>query len=1592
MFAQSVGGGGGHGASAGAHANGGQVNATVNVGGSGGTGGNGGSVTVENDGLIVTGQMYDLANPLQQDLTKFVAPAVTGGESHGIHAQSIGGGGGVGGNADPHSSAVSSIIADLINGKYETAGLYALGLSTADINDIKAGVSILKWGLLGSAPTNFSFSPTVNVGGTGGSGGNAGTVVTSNQGLIRTFGHRSFGVLAHSIGGGGGVAGSVNGALIDLSGSETMNGFNFNPSINVGGAGGVAGDGGDVSFTSTNQDALIVTHGYASYGIALQSIGGGGGIAHEGSTFGISDTVGLDSDVSVTGGLTFGGGRSSASYDAQAHSANASGSIGFGSGNVKKGDDVTVNYKNSGRSGNVTLGTASAPAKGSVVTHGDDAMAIFAQTVSGGGGLATLGCSNSSASSGSHYASACWGNPNVQGSAGQVGAFVGGGGTSGVQVNLNSHYDSAQTVPGGKTGNVNIYTEQHITTYGARSMGLVAQNITGGGGFFSSANSRIHSVNMPTQQRVTNPTGDGTTAVNIQLTGSTITTHGDGAWGLLSQSAVGGGGFFGDASKDLAFNVKYDQNNAAASDVFAAGNRPLSITEVKFGRHQVSDLPVWYGPCGQSNTCKVGLTPGENYKMPYQNGKVSWDVGDYLQLSKSDDAGYPYTVTQFKEDGSLKESLGNGRIELMQDGAFIFTASGPTGTMFRGDGLITGDQYTVHGIYQPTVAKIDEFAAANFYTVPLDVVGGSVSKFSRPQVAAAHFWNTTACRDTNTCSIGQVVGGQPDLIPYSSGQVAWEEGDYIQIRASTDLDHPYLIEQYAGNGTLKQTVGTGKILNLGEQYFFVAGSDTTYPQGGGDGTGFVFGASAVTATSLSLTGIINPTLAQVNDYLRRYYSAAPALASVVNQSYLPNSAIPDNWATGATKVQLTDSHVRTYGTNAHGMVIQNLGSVGGAWSSRGEKLTMGVSLVGTNHWGMTPGGKVDLTLSNSSVAVYGPRSRGVVIQTDGGWSGGYVGQAQIKVALSNGSSIFSAQHTALMLVGGSYSSAFQNTITVDSSSSITSGLYQQYQGFALDDTDATYNKWAVYAPTGYTNLTNDGTITGNILLGIVTKGDFVNNGTWQGSTAVAATNSLHNYGTIYAGGDGTVGGLHIEGALKHYEGGEIHLDVHPAGAGASHDVITVTGLARIEGEIVPQTKSLLPGNYQFLTAGTLEHSGSVRDAHVFSWDATVNGNTLIKTPTANFAPAGFGLSGNQASLAGYLQRGWDSGEGAKAALFGYLHEHEFGAHGDYQATLDQLMGQTLNVQPIQFQTAFSTYLGDSLSCPTVTQQGLKLNQDNCAWAKVTGDITEQSSNSANPGYHATGGGIRVGAQRSVGEGWTAGFGAGYGLNYLTSSNFSSNGQFFDLSLSVKKQIEQWTFGASLGFAQGWFDNNRSLAMVANGAADPMSALFSSKSRMTMAGLRWRAAFEHAIDEDQYLKPYVDVDLVYGYTPGYSETGAGKLGLNVGSNSRWNVAITPMLEYGLDVVTEDKSRVKLFVSAGASFLPNNTHKNQVSFQGVSSGLGTFDVITDGPDILGRLNLGIQAFHSENVEVRAQYGLLLGDGYLSQSVTANLTWRF
>jgi outer membrane autotransporter protein len=65
---------------------------------------------------------------------------------------------------------------------------------------------------------------------------------------------------------------------------------------------------------------------------------------------------------------------------------------------------------------------------------------------------------------------------------------------------------------------------------------------------------------------------------------------------------------------------------------------------------------------------------------------------------------------------------------------------------------------------------------------------------------------------------------------------------------------------------------------------------------------------------------------------------------------------------------------------------------------------------------------------------------------------------------------------------------------------------------------------------------------------------------------------------------------------------------------------------------------------------------------------------------------------------------------------------------------------------------------------------------------------------------------------------------------------------------------------------------------------------------------------------------------------------------------------------------------------------------MSFRSDQLDNGTFHVVTDGPSLLGRFNIGAEASISENLEVRAEYNLQIGGGYRSQGISANLRYRF
>ncbi len=438
VYLQSLGGGGGDGSNVVAVG----LGVAVGYGGQGGPGGTGDSVTYSDGGA----DTYTLST--------------AGDHARGLYAQSLGGGGGDGGNAFTINAAGFFNIALGASGSGSRAG-------DAGAVSVSSGADISTEGLMSGAVAAMSqgggggnagsavaangtgiFNFALTQGGSGAAGGSASDVTVEARGDLTTAGLLSDGVFAQSLGGGGGNSGTS----VATSGSS-----GFNISMALAGSGGDGGSAGKVVVVSRGD---IAAEADGSRALVAQSVGGGGGSAGSIWTvngvamanFGLS--LGGDGGAAGDGGVVevvASGGLSTGGKAATALLAQSVGG-GGGSGSVTITDNIAglanVGVSIGGGGGSAGNGKAvTVTTSGPIATVGDNAIGVLAQSVSRGGGKGGFTFAGS------------------QVSLGAVNVGVGGNGGS-----------------GGKSGDVTLTNEGSVATRGVESTALLAQSLGGGGG------------------------------------------------------------------------------------------------------------------------------------------------------------------------------------------------------------------------------------------------------------------------------------------------------------------------------------------------------------------------------------------------------------------------------------------------------------------------------------------------------------------------------------------------------------------------------------------------------------------------------------------------------------------------------------------------------------------------------------------------------------------------------------------------------------------------------------------------------------------------------------------------------------------------------------------------------------------------------------------------------------------------------------------------------------------------------------------------------------------------------------------------------
>ncbi len=563
--AQSIGGGGG---SAGF-----KVNAKVTPSGggggfkygSGGDASNGGTVNLTNNGTIET----------------------QGDQSDGILAQSVGGGGGFGGASEtttfgqPIANAIKGLDLDMGstagggNGAMvsvtNTGSIMTSGAQSAAIEAQSVGGGGGEGGMAVGGSISISQDPVafpgMQFGSSGGAGGSGGAVsVTNTAAMLETTGVESDGILAQSVGGGGG-----NGGLA-VSGSVTQS---ITGGVAMGGYGGSGGSGNNVSVQSTNTNGAIVTQGDLSIGIMAESIGNGGGSGGDAVRGQATSSLGINVALGASGGSGGSGGQISLTDNGQIQTQGnvADGilaqSIGGGGGNAGYAVSGTLSpavsgtgaYGMSGGLGG-SGGTVGVTQTGSMFTDGIESNAIVAESIGGGGGNGGFTVAGAAGFGGLGLAFGASGGAG--GSSGAVtvttsaaiietnGALAngiiaqsigGGGGNAGANYSGVAGYVpvgiflGASGGSGGNGNTVNVTNSGGIATEGQLANGIVAQSIGGGGGYFTDTQT------VRSMLGASNNASGGANTVNVtNNAGATIETTGDSSFGIFAQSIGGGGG------------------------------------------------------------------------------------------------------------------------------------------------------------------------------------------------------------------------------------------------------------------------------------------------------------------------------------------------------------------------------------------------------------------------------------------------------------------------------------------------------------------------------------------------------------------------------------------------------------------------------------------------------------------------------------------------------------------------------------------------------------------------------------------------------------------------------------------------------------------------------------------------------------------------------------------------------------------------------------------------------------------------------------------------------------------------------------------
>ncbi|ASV83762.1 sperm-activating peptides family [Ochrobactrum quorumnocens] len=1584
LFAQSIGNGGGNSSSTSVSVTtpkdgdktGNSFSASIGL--EGGQGGTSGNVAVNAEGLIYT----------------------LGEESHGIFAQSVGGGGGTGGGATGSAGKATSYSINVggnggtggtsgnvdvtSKARIVTEGASSIGILAQSIGGAggtagyaKAGTSILSILKNTVKGTEIGTTTSINIGGTGGDGMASDDVTVANGGVLTTLGDGAHGIMAQSVGGGGGKGGLVENTIVNLRSTIAST-----STLSIGGNGGTGAVSGNVSVINTSD---IGTEGQKAAGIFAQAVGGGGGDAQHVRNI----VAGSDADNSTRNALLIGGSGGSGGAAGKVDVKNATGariitdgdeshgifaqSIGGGGGNGGEVLSVTVTKPSStanseqglqlgiGGSGSDggTGGAVDVVNDGLIVTRGDKAHGILAQSIGGGGGNGGYSITGSLA-----LQKGAETNPSM---ALNIGGSGGSGNAAGIVIVTN-------------TGEINVS--------GSQSYGVFAQSVGGGGGnggmaVALSLNDLVNQARGQSYSKIAigGAGGDGADGGDVTVNHSgTIRVSGENSYGIFAQS-VGGGG--GNAALSISTPAVMAADYIISTALGARAGTKGSAGEVTV--NSSGDIIV------------TGAGSQAIFSQSVNGGGGNVDTFlDFASASEGAAAG--------AAAASLTSSLSLGGNDV--DGNIGATIS----QSHQGDIVTTSDRSA--GILMQSIGG-----------------GGGLSTTTMASSIAGDFTLNAMLGAINT---DDSSGG--DVIASRKGNVS----------TFGNLSGGGLAQSIGGGGGRMVVSGADRSEGSGQRNAVVTlGADPSMRNNGG-------------TIALTLNGTVSTRGDNASGQIFQSIGAGGGEAYLTGIDHARLTLGARDGSTGDGGDILVDNigDLSTTGARSHGFVLQSIGGGGGLIGTNLAKTSIELLLSGDNAGS---GGAIDFT-NQGNLVVTGADSIGILAQSLGGGGGsvdglfhgsaGGSGQGG-SITLDLTGNILSLGERGIAVLAQSEGKDGADTIDVALDGVIIGGSNGQPSNEAMAETAAvmidggTANTLALSSDSflmalsnriisgsdGSDQITLNGRAVGNIDLGGGVNSMTVTQGASfyaQNEVNLGASGQLRIDGNLYLGGvayytpntalTARMAGSEfavtqnvsqttaLTGSLSFTNTATYTADVYfrqDTASGGNSDLINVTGNATIAGTVIPvlhQLDRLQP--LVLVNAGgvTADNGTTVVGTAVMSYEIGLNGPTgdgssIDLIPHADFRM--IGMNRNQTLTAEHAARVL-SGQGSVAMgpMFALIANMQ--TSGEVLNAIDNLSSQdyaTTQVDALQSGYRFARTMADCGYDNFAARMG---DSKNCYWMSASTGRLDRDPSFQNRSFETQSSGVYAGVRMPVTEDLYLGIGTGLEDFSLSSGDrFSSEGQRALLGVSLAKYKGPWELYGILNGGTARYDSTRLIDIYGTlpGGDPVIGGTATVKQRISQANFRIGTAYRYQpTDGAVYLRPAVDFDASYLYSGSATESNSA-YGLQLDSTDQWVLSATPSLEVGVETAITSSLMMQAYLRGEVSFANKDDVYINATFAGASVSDGTFRNYSQFGDVTGRLDTGLTFYDTaKTTRLTVGYQGQWSEKTVGHTATVSLGLRF